>query len=304
MTTSIYFSTERIQVVQGKFNKGKLLIQGVFTESLPEGTMINGVIANESAIYRALERLVDVANLQKQPVDLIVDSGSILTKRLCVPILSQKKLLELVKGEFVDVKENYENLIYDYSVISRKNPQGAGGVILCAAMESNFSFSYIEVFKKMNLKLKSIDIAISAEIGLAHFIPEFRERTFILAVLESNNIVSSLFVNGQYYFTNRTRLLAPRGTEESTAEISQAISSLMQFNQSQKTGAEISDIYFCGLNTDESELTVELSNIYNIAIAPLAAYSVIEVDPTVKYRMADNLYVTGNLLIKDGSYHG
>ncbi len=304
MTTSMYFSAERIQVLQGKFHKGKLRVDKAFNEPLPEGTMINGVITNEVAVTRALVNISNVLNLKKQFIDLVVDSSSILTKRLCVPVLPEKKLLALVASEFTEVSENYEELIYDYGVIARKNPQGEGGVILCSAMENTFAFGYIDIFNKLKLRLNSIDIAVSASIGLAGFIPDFQEKTFIISVLESNTLVSYLFVQGQYYYTGRNRLLANRGSQESIGEIAKAISALIQFNQSQKTESDITEVYFCGLRADEYDLIAALSETYAIEISPMPDFPQIEAATDLNYRLAHNFYVTGNLLIKDGSYHG
>ncbi|MDO4541575.1 MAG: hypothetical protein Q4C00_01935, partial [Bacillota bacterium] len=229
---------------------------------------------------------------------------SILTKRLCVPILPEKKLLALAENEFAEVKDNYEELIYDYGVISRVNPEGAGGVILCSAMENTFAFSYIDIFNKLKLRLDSIDISASTVIGLVSHIQELREKTFIISVLEGNTMVSYLFVRGQYYYNGRTRLLAERSTRASAAEISKTISSLIQFNQSQKTESDITDVYFCGLRADEYDLIAQLKEIYPLGISPLPDFPEVEAVPEVNYRLAQNFYVTGNLLIKDGAYHG
>lgn len=303
MTISMYFSAERIQLLQGKFHKGKLKVDKAFSEPLPEGTIINGVITNETAVTRALVNLSQIAGLKKQFIDLVVDSSSILTKRLCVPILPPKKLLALTESEFAEVSENYESLIYDYGVISRENPEGAGGVILCSAMESTLAFGYIDIFEKLKLRLNSIDIGVSACIGLAGFIPDFQEKTFIISVLEGNTMVSYLFVRGQYYYTGRIRLLEQRCTPSSIGEISKTISSLIQFNQSQKTESEITEVYFCGLRAGEYDLISGLEQSYSIAISPLPDFPQIQASPDLSYRLAHNFYVTGNLLIKDGAYN-
>ena len=61
-----------------------------------------------------------------------------------------------------------------------------------------------------------------------------------------------LFVDGAFAFFSSTRLFSARGTEESYAEIGRIVSSLMQFNASQRNGRAVGDVWFGGLTQAET----------------------------------------------------
>lgn len=304
MTTSMYFSAERVQLLRGKFNKDKLVITGLFNEALPEGAIVNGVIVNDIAVTNAVKSLVERSKTGKRFIDVVVDSSSILTTTLRVPFLSRSRLLKLAQEEFAEVADNYEELIYDYGVIARKNRSEEGGAILCAAMESTFAFAYIDIFNQLDLRLNSIDLALSGVIALVDYIPELRDKTCVFALLENQVITLYLFVAGEYRYTLRRSLKAERGGADSPAEISQVLDALLTYYKSLKIESDISDIYFAGLHSDEYDLMVSLAEKYPQHVCALPDFPVIEPEAGINYRLAHNFYGTGNLLIKDGSYHG
>lgn len=305
MVTSIFFTTNQIQVLQGKINKEILRVTNIYTEPLEKGSLINGVITDESAVLRSMESLFSRTKLQKEKFDLIVDSGSVLTKHLDVPILPSSKLKGIAKSEFVEAENNHEDLLYDFGVINRLNPNQQGGSILCAAMESSLAFSYIDLFKRMKLRLRSIDLALSSQIALVRYLPEMAERTFILAFFDGNSLVSSLYEKGQYLFSNRIRLLAQSDEEDFAEEVAATISSLIQFHRTQKKEEDLSNIYFCGFPEEEKELYTKLSERLFVPTEALPNSPAVWVESTSEvFRLSDYFCVTGNLLIKDGAYHG
>jgi Tfp pilus assembly PilM family ATPase len=305
MITSVYFSNETVQIVVGQAKGDVLQVHSFYQEPIPEATLINGVITNEAAMTTLLKRLVVTGKLPNRKVDLLVDSSSILVKRAPVPILPQKKLMALAKDEFSEFGGNYKELLYDYSVLKSKSEDGKGGVILCSAMERDFVGSYVEMFRGQGVQLRSIDLALGAKIRLAQFLPELKNRTFVLSVLEGNSVVSSLFTGGKYMLTNRTRLLGERGTAETAVEMTQTISSLIQFNRAQKTEDDLTHAYICGLWDSESQLCNTLSEILRISIQPLPDCSAVDVEQgCTGYRLTNAFYATGNLLRKEGALHG
>ena len=301
MITSVFFSNENVQIVSGKCSGKKIVVCDYLTAPLPDNCIINGVITSDFALKKLLTSLWGKRSVKTSAASIVIDSSSILTKTLNLPSVKSSTMQKIIKGEFAEV-ENYESLLYDYFVLSPKN-EGGGATVLSCAADRVFLQAYIEMFEAMKIKIESIDIAINCEIKLMNRISLMHDKTAIIAVLDKNTLVLSLFVNGMYRFISRSRLFEDRGTQGALDEISRAISSLIQFNSSEKSGYTISDIFFCGTNPDERFLCDELSAMFapiNAKLFPecpevvfkLKKHSLVNKSPVV----SDCLYSLGNLI--------
>lgn len=300
MITSVFFSNEKLQVVVGAVSGKKITVKDYFTAPISEGCILNGVITNDYALKRQLADLFARYKIPKGDINLIIDCNSILTKSVVVPTTTHENILKIVKGEFIEV-ENYEELIYDYFVLNPRLENG-GAVVLGCAADKTFIATYVELFEQIKgAKISSINLALNCEIKLLRFLPETREKTLIVGVLDKNNLNLSLFVGGVFKFTSHTRLFDERGTQASSDEISRAMSSMMQFASSQKYGSEISAAYMCGLADNEIRLCSALESALGLReVRVFPSYDDIVVNksqqPMARMSIADCMYCIGNLI--------
>lgn len=254
----IFISTHSIQLVEGSSDKSDMIKIKNFKELLlDEGTMINGVITDDALI------LEDLKTLKEQGVHrcrLVIDSGQVLLKNVDVPILKKNELMQVVKNELSNLEEGYDDLIYDYSVLrdAYDEESKAGGEILCCAVERKLIASYLEVFESAGIKVDSIDISVNTLHKLTDELSDFENKTFIVSVVDANNVSSYLFEKNHYTFSNRSRLFSERGTPDFIAEMNSSISQLIQFNKSQRSPNAIEMAYFCGLEKDEENALSEM----------------------------------------------
>ena len=61
-----------------------------------------------------------------------------------------------------------------------------------------------------------------------------------------------LFVDGQFYYSTRARLLSDYGTDAFYLEIATNLSSINQFNKAQRKGHEIEKVFLCGISDIEN----------------------------------------------------
>lgn len=296
MPTAIYLGNDTIQIVTGRAWRGKLKIKCAYSEPIPEGVMINGIITGELWLRERLLALKQEHKLPRGKLDLVVDSGDILAKTAVVPIVSQAKMKKLVAGEFIDSVADGQNKLYDYSVLLEKNPDGVGATILCTAAERGLVESYIDLFTGINKNIRSIRLGLDCIISLSRCLSELGEQTYILLLPDGNILISILFVNGSYFFSQRTRLLEERGTPASAAELNQRISYLTQFNKSQNSGGQITHVYLCGLSPKESELPRELERLCEFKVQPLPSQGIVPNKSARDFLISDYCYTAGCLL--------
>lgn len=292
MSVSIYISNNYINAASGIKTKNSLMIKSCIKVPIQEGLIINGMIMNEDSLADLIRKVWEDNPELARSVKLVVSSTSVFSKKLRVPPVNDKKLLDIIKDEYSEV-ENYEKLIYDYRVMNPKSKEGGMEIVACA-VEREFIEGYISLFSKCSLKLESITTALSSIINGVSFFEEFSHATYVITNLDGNNLSNTLFVNGEYNYSSRSRLLEEMGSEDSENELYRALSSLIQFNKSQKTGFDITDIYFTGdLNDGTSELLNRLSQVLGVRISPLSVPNSISIPDKDLFNKL--FYTMGNL---------
>ncbi len=298
MITSVYISNERIQVLSGVSNSSKkhVDIKSCIYISLPDNSILNGVITNEIAVKEALEKLWGKYDLPKKDVYLVIDSGTILNKKVKVPALPKSTVQTLVQEEFKDI-EGFSNFLFDYTVL--EDGRNGSPEVLCNAVGKELVASYIRIFDSVGINLKSIDVSTSCEYKLFKLNSNMVTKDCIVIVLDKNNMTSILHIDGTYSFSSRCRLLDERGTEQSKIEIARNMSSLIQFARSENSRKNLTDIFISGLSENEDTLCEGLSNIIgaNVSIIPTCPEITYKgSEETAKFLLSDYLYAVGNLI--------
>lgn len=249
----IYISSHNIQVIKGSCDKNDMIkIYDFKSFELEEGSMINGVITDETMIKDTLQEIKDSGMSEAR---LVIDSGQIIVKNVNVPIMSKKELMKVTKDELADIDGSYQDLLYDYSVLrSSYEEDKKGGEILCCAVERKLIASYVELFESCGIKLKTVDISVNALHKLTQELADLEDMTYIVSIIDGNNVSSFLFEQNHYTFSNRTRLFSERKTDAFISEMVSNISQLIQFNKSKQSPYSISTAFFCGLDDGEEDL--------------------------------------------------
>jgi Tfp pilus assembly PilM family ATPase len=226
---------------------------------LPPGGMINGIITNEDVMAGFFAWAKADYALDKAPASLVVNNNSIQAKAMEIPPVSGDMALEFIRREYGWHGEGgRDDNVYDYAVLS---PKGAnGGVrILAVGVARELLESYRRVFERAGLNLKHIDVGLSCHIKAARFMPQFREGCVMLVFVDGRTVTLTLFENGDYVISNRYRLIHACDDPAITNEIGGNISSMVQFNKTQKDSAAISAAYVAGVG--ESHVNVLRSSL-------------------------------------------
>lgn len=297
----IFISSHEVQVINGSCNKSDVLkIHDYEDFLLEDGAMINGVIIDETPI---LEILKKIRGKGVSSCVLVIDSGQIITKNLDVPMVSPKELITITKNELADIDISYDDLVYDYCVLRNKydNEDKQGGEILCCALERKLLGSYIELFANADIKLKTIDISINALHKLTQEVAELKDKTYIVSVLDSNNVSSFLFEKNHYTFSNRTRLFSKRGTPEFITEMNSNISQLIQFSKSKQCPYTIETAFFCGLQKEETQIFEKIKDNLgiNAEVFPNSGIVYVTNKNNVKeFQLHEYAFMVGSLIRK------
>ena len=251
MSYIVFLSTKGLQMVQGNVSKNNIHISSYKEFEFVEGTMLDGNILDDQPVR---DVLLDLKKENVDSVRLVVDSGQILVKCAVLPNVSHKQILQFVNDEFIDVESQYTDLLYDYAVIKDKVEGKEGQLVLCAAMEKEVLKPYIDLCDEMGISLESIDIMTNSIIKLTESIPKLTNLSYVLTVINGQDVIHYLFINGQYEIANRIRIFSDRGTVAFITELSNSLTKLMQFTKGAYKDAQLEKIYFAGLETYEEDM--------------------------------------------------
>ena len=171
-----------------------------------------------------------------------------------LPKANHRQMIQFVQDEFVDVQSQYEDLLYDYTILKEKVEDKEGQLVLCAALEREFLKPYIDLFKEMGVSISSIDILTNSVIKLTESIDKLKNQSYILTAINGQDVNYYLFINGQYEITNRTRVFSDRGTVAFITELSNSLTKLLQFTKGAYKDQQLSQVYFAGLEKYEEDL--------------------------------------------------
>jgi len=298
MTTTLYISNQELQIVVGGENAKEFSIAKYASMPLVSGMMAGGAIIEPEGIATSLDAFLNEQGVQRKNLQLVIDNDTALIRIMDVPIVNDKNMRLLIRNEMVEQSGGTGILLYDYTVLQPKL-EGGGGKILACAVEKELITSYQTMFKNIGIKLDGINLAIAAAIRVTQAIPDLSEKTYILSILDNSKIFSLLFIDGNYHFSNRGILMEQRGTLASATEISRSLSSLIQFNATQRTGHQpLSNAYICGLRGEETDFLSDISASLSLETGLLPDIPNISgafcQEETAHY--SDYLYCVGNLL--------
>ena len=288
--TSVYISNGSVHVVKGNAAGRKVNIQSINETDIAEGCILNGVITDPAGLKQSL----DSARIDAKSINVVIDGSSVITKLIEVPMLKdQKSLISIIADNFQDI-ENRENMITDYMVIEPKNEAG-GATVLATMVERDFLAEYIELFHSLGLKIDSIDIALACMIKYIMNINRLFEETFVYAVVDRNMLMLTLFVDGNYRFSRRVRLMADlNNKDELFDELARVLMNLIQFNKSEKTNHDITDFYFSGFLPEGHEFYHRLTDAVGVNVAAASPPEEIKFKGTENVN--DFVYAIGNLI--------
>ncbi|MCL1807172.1 MAG: hypothetical protein FWG31_05665 [Oscillospiraceae bacterium] len=264
MKSSVYISTEKIEVVGYEGKKVKRFVE----YPLAEGTMINGMITDAAFLTECLTAMRQENPQLFNAPSLIVDGSAILSRRLVTPRLSKKRYQQLVRDDFADTTDNPDNLVCGYH---KFGTEGNSDIIFACAVDRTRVDAYVSAFSSAGIKLSSIRVGAEALLNYVNAKPELNKASFVLNVIDGPTMLSMIFDNGSNVFMSRSRLYGDT-KEQLFQNVLDNMNGLIQFNRSQKF-AEITQCYYLGVNEADLRLIEAINPYADIAMKLLDVYS-------------------------------
>ncbi len=250
MKKVLYINNDQVRILIADQKKGEIKVVKSLQYTLEPGSVINGVLIKTNEILNILK---GNSKLLKEAT-VVLNSSNIQIKNLDHPELKGKKLDNYIRKEF--------SIPDDGSLIYGSTSRKAGNQYktIFMGVPADILKSYIQLFMEAKIKLGRFEIL---QNGMAKFVKNKKDlegHTFVLNLIEGSNLISVLIEAGEYVLTDRNRLIADPESELFLDELLQKLSTIIQFNKSQKSNNEISKSYYIGLARDKL-LTLEAKSV-------------------------------------------
>ena len=245
-------------------------------------------------LFRSLTEMWQKYNLPAKGVTLVVNGSSITVKPLKVPQIAPKNVPGFIRGELRDI-EGIQNMLVDYSVVTPKNPDGSCS-ILAVASTREFITSYISLFKEAKIELEVIDLVQNCLIKMMKRLKSLQGKTYAVFILDKNMLMQCLFSNDNFVMTRRSRILADPTDEGFEREVGQNINSIIQFNKSEQTGSDITDVYLSGFPEDAVQIFPHFADNFGVNVRAFPEFLPTELAVPLEMNPSEYAVLLGSMI--------
>jgi hypothetical protein len=282
---SLYCSPTQLILLVGSVNNRLATIDEFRVIPLPDRAMINGVITDKDTMVRFLQGVSQQFGPYNQDAVLVLESNNIRTKIMTLPAVKENQLFDFVQRDFGEISES-EDDVFDFTVLG-PNSQEGGLEVLGIAAGKVLLQNYIDVITAANFKLKRIDVGSNALAKIAYFIPQLQSSSSILVYVDDMALSITLFEQGVYRISQKYRLLNPNGTVERQQEVVSNISSMVQFQKSQRREINIDAIHVLGLPSQYMPAFMEATRFLEIPVFELSLNNQIKLTGKANFDQAN-----------------
>ena len=296
MKCSIYISGSELEYAIGEVTGNNILISKAGKLPFEPNTIEKGIIKKKEAFQNVVKSMCAHIGVLPKQIDVLVVDDVVVTKVIEVPILPQKKLLEITKRELEEFIDTPKEYVYDYSVIQSQIPGTQAGRILCGAISKEVLSQYKQFLGECGVQAVTLDVAARAQVRLMEQMEDKKGETFIIGVMDGFILRVSLYVKGRMIY-HSTSKVTERDNLGLISELTRVLSSFIQFNQSQKNDADVAAIYLCGMHEEEEKFCQNITITLGIKTQLLSNTSntVIIQAEDEGYSLQQYVYTTGNL---------
>lgn len=288
MASILYLSNKLVQFAEAK-RKGKTVkVREAWQEEAPEGSIINGIITDEEAFLAWIKDFFTRNKLPKKDITLVVNSSQFNYKVLEFPRFKDSEIKKMIPREYAEHRT--ESTLFTYYTLEGDN-YSKKQKILATAVEKEFLLSYINLFRQAGIEISAIDSEISCLVRLFSNSPEIRKKTCLIQVLDGREVISMLFLKGNYYYSQKNRLFNQDPMEGLAQELESIRDRLFQFITSQQIREPVEAVYLCGTGQNDLKKEMEEDKIFS-------GKDVIFKEKSVRKKNIEFLYPIGSLLGK------
>ncbi len=253
---TLYLSGDRVIALVGTVKGKKLTVQKLYVKQFDRPMISDRKIIDVEDYTKELGAFFKENNLPGNSVNLILTSNMFILKMVELPLMSDKDLMRYIPREFNDV-ENRKKPIYGClpinTILKKETEEDKGKKyqhVFATMIERDTLDDVYRIARALKLKLKSITVNQSNLIRLMELMPQIKNNTCIVQIMQGSGMTNILYIDGTYTYSTTNRLFSEIDTPGYGVEIARSVSNIIQFMKAQQIDAQIKNVYVAGISPD------------------------------------------------------
>ena len=263
---SFDITDRNVRVVKGVENSGKIKISSAATLNLEEGLIVNGKVEDVANVATLINGVIKTNKMPDKEAIVSISSNLTIFKELNVTKSKNQDMAKTVKQQVQAELNLDDSYCVTYVIVGEAEEKSDTGEsvfkVLATACPYAIVNSYKEVFKFLDISLRSVMIGCNCITKVLLADTKIKSKMPLLAVQVDNNFISlNLYEQGQLSFS-RFASIDPEdygGAEDYVIQaVNENVFRMNQFQRSRNTGEIIENIILYGDTHDYVRLTDEL----------------------------------------------
>ncbi|MDE5834788.1 MAG: pilus assembly protein PilM [Ruminococcus sp.] len=260
---SFDITDRNIRVVKGAESNGKIKISAAASIDIDEELIVNGHIKDVPNVATLINGVLKKSKIADKEAIVSISSNLTIFKELDVPKVKLADMQKTVKQQML--AELGLDDIYSVSYTIVDDGEGDTYKVLATACPYEIVNSYREMFKLLNVSLKSVMIGCNCITKVLLADTKIQSKMPLLAVQIDNNFISLNLYEGNQLSFSRFASIDPADYDYSEDYVFEAVNEnifrMLQFHRSRNTGEVIENIIFYGDTHDYVRFTDELEKL-------------------------------------------
>lgn len=229
------FKNDTVNLVETRARGNVFDVKKSCSISIPEEWIDSSGIREMDDLYLLLSSTMDMEDFRTKDAMICINNSSVIYREIIVQSMDKKKMALVVRSEMMDVLNLTPDYIMDFIVVDEFEGEDGKSMsrLLAVASLSSALESYIEIMKKLKLKLTCIDTASNAIIKLVDNNPELKAiEQLILVDIGRKQLRLYFFELGKYILTRNAKIsqIDDVTDEEALNIIEDNINKMIQFS--------------------------------------------------------------------------
>jgi type IV pilus assembly protein PilM len=264
---SFDITDRNIRVVKGAEANNKIKISSAATVNVEEGLIVNGHVRDVPSVANLINNVRKMNRMPDREAIVSISSNLTIFKEMIVPKAKGQDLQKIVRLQMQQELNLDDSYSVSYIVVGDAGSEASepSYKILATACPYEIVNSYREVFKLLDVNLKSVMIGCNCITKVLLADAKIKSKMPLLAVQIDNNFISlNLYEQGQLSFS-RFASIDPADYGYSDDYVFEAVNEnifrMLQFHRSRNTGETIENVVFYGDTHEYVRLTDELEKL-------------------------------------------
>lgn len=158
MLIAIDINDDYVYIAEGSTASGGIEIHNCDVMKLPEGTIKDGNIKNQSALIMTINRLMSAHSFKSSSAALTFTSSGTIAKRLTLPPGKPSEVAGMVRNQMSQAVSDPSDYVFEYTYITPPQGKNAPSEVWAYAAERETVETYYSALKGARIKPAALDI--------------------------------------------------------------------------------------------------------------------------------------------------